>query len=138
MKDITYKTAVIPSREQIQNLYTDANWTSYTEDMDNLMKAINNSLEVITAWDGDNMVGLVRSVGDGQTILYIQDILVMKDYKRQGIGSKLLNKMLDSFPQVRQKVLLTDDVEETRSFYKANGFISCDDGRLVAFAKFSK
>jgi ribosomal protein S18 acetylase RimI-like enzyme len=74
-------------------------------------------------------------VGDGLTIIYIQDILVLKAYKRKGIGKKLMNRVLERFVSVRQKVLLTDDNEETRGFYESLGFESCDKGQLVSFVK---
>lgn len=123
--------------ENIKSLYDDAGWIAYTKDMENLMEAINNSLEVITAWEDDKLVGLIRAVGDGKTILYVQDILVLESYKRKSIGSKLLNLLLEKYSNVRQKVLLTDESIETRKFYEANGFTSCDKGDVVAFAKFN-
>ncbi|MGI6365304.1 MAG: GNAT family N-acetyltransferase [Bacillota bacterium] len=133
---IEYKeTAVLPE-PAVRELYADSNWSVYTRDMPRLMAAIGNSLKVISAWDGEILVGLVRAVGDGQTILYIQDILVLKAYRRRGIGTALLKGVLAACPDVRQKVLLTDDRPETREFYQANGFQACDKGETVAFARF--
>lgn len=128
-------TAELPVNA-VENLYTSNKWTVYTRDMPKLMEAIRNSLAVITAWEGEKLAGLIRAVGDGQTILYIQDILVLEEYRRQGIGTELLGKILEAYPNVRQKVLLTDDSPMTRGFYEANGFGSCDKGKLVAFARF--
>ncbi|WP_431768822.1 hypothetical protein [Senegalia massiliensis] len=53
------------------------------------------------------------------------------------MGTNLLNQILDKYKHVRQKVLLTNDSEETRGFYIANKFIACDKDDLVAFAKFN-
>lgn len=99
------------------------------------MNSIKNLLYVITAWDKNILVGLIRLIGDGFTILYIQDILVSNKYRRNGIGKNLLLKAMERFKNVRQKVLLTEDTEETRSFYESLGFESCDKGFLVAFTK---
>jgi ribosomal protein S18 acetylase RimI-like enzyme len=137
MKKITYSINKKISSEFIKKLYEDAGWYNYTKDISNLIKALNNSLILISAWDEENLVGLVRVVGDGYTIVYIQDILILKDYQRKGIGSELIKLVLSKFSNVRQKVLLTDDVEETRLFYEKLGFISCDKGEVVAFAKFN-
>jgi GNAT superfamily N-acetyltransferase len=136
MEKIIYKYDKIIDKEKILNLYNDAGWTNYTKDEERLIKAIENSLMVISAWEGDNLVGLIRIIGDGETIIYIQDILVLESYKRKGIGSNFLRNILDKYNHVRQKVLLTDDSDETRGFYEANGFFSCDKGELVAFVKF--
>ena len=108
---------------------------AYTNSPDLLQQAVSNSLYVLSVWENGQLVGLIRLVGDGLTIVYIQDILVMKSHKRRKIGSLLLQKVLEKFKNVRQKVLLTDDNEETRGFYEALGFSSCDKGNLVAFVK---
>ncbi len=123
------------NQADLLSLYNDANWLAYTNSPDLLQQAVSNSLYVLTAWENHKLVGLIRLVGDGLTIVYIQDILVMKSHKRRKIGSLLLQKALEKYKDVRQKVLLTDDNDETRGFYEARGFSSCDKGDLVAFVK---
>lgn len=123
------------NQADLLSLYNDANWLAYTNSPDLLQQAVSNSLYVLTVWENHKLVGLIRLVGDGLTIVYIQDILVLKSYKRRKIGSLLLQKALEKYKNVRQKVLLTDDNEETRGFYEALGFSSCDKGDLVAFVK---
>lgn len=135
---INYKENIALDKQAVINLYNDANWTAYTKDVDNLMKAINNSLYVLTAWDNNQLVGLIRLIGDGLTIIYIQDILVLKTHKKKKIGTALVSKALHKYSNVRQTVLLTDDSIESRSFYESLNFESCDKGKLVAFAKFRK
>lgn len=119
-------------------LYNDAGWAVYTRDPERLATAVAQSHRVLTAWDGETLVGLIRSISDGQTILYIQDILVRKAYKRRGIGKALFQQLLSHYEGVRQKVLLTDDSPETRGFYEAMGFRSMDQGETVAFMRVDK
>ena len=122
--------------DKLMNLYQNVGWSAYTEDLDLLKEAIQKSLDVVTAWKNGELVGLIRTIGDGLTILYIQDILVLKDYQNRGIGSRLLQEILEQYASVRQKVLLTEEAEDVRAFYEKNGFSSCDKGTLVAFSKF--
>ena len=89
--------------------------------------------QVITAWHEERLVGLVRGITDQQTILYIQDLLVLQEFQRQGIGQTLVNKLVADYPTIRQKVLLTDDTEKTRAFYEACGFQSVEKMQAVAF-----
>lgn len=131
---ITFNTD-IPDIKQLINLYNSVGWTAYTNDPATLQQAMAGSLYVATAWYGDKAVGIVRAVGDGQTIVYIQDILVNENYHRKGIATKLMEMLMVKYSNVRQKVLLTDDTPCTRGFYKALGFASADDGKLVAFTK---
>src|SRR5690625_2265736 len=123
------------NKEQLERLYNDVEWYAYTEDLEVLEQAINQSLDVISAWNQDELIGLIRIVGDGLTIIYIQDILVLNAYQNQGIATKLVQKTLKQYKNVRQKVLLTEEATDVRHFYEKNGFQSCDKGHLVAFAK---
>ncbi|GGG41156.1 Acetyltransferase (GNAT) domain-containing protein [Lactobacillus apis] len=119
--------------KQLINLYQSVGWTSYTEKPELLQQAVHNSLYVLGAFDHDQLIGLIRVVGDGLTIIYIQDLLVLPAYQNKGIGSTLINKVRKEFRHVRQQVLLTMEEPETRAFYEKNGFSSCDQGELVAF-----
>lgn len=108
--------------DEILCLYTDAGWKAYTEDPDNLRKGYENSLLVLAAYEGDALQGIIRVVGDGQTIVFIQDILVYKKYQRQGIGTALLQAVLNRYSNVRQIELVTDNTEKTVAFYRSAGF----------------
>ncbi|WP_339148830.1 MULTISPECIES: GNAT family N-acetyltransferase [unclassified Sutcliffiella] len=123
--------------EQLEKLYNDLEWYAYTKDLHVLHQAIYQSLDVISAWNDDELVGLIRIVGDGLTIIYIQDILVLNAYQNQGIATQLIQQILEKYVHVRQTVLLTEEAPDVRHFYEKNGFESCDKGLLVAFAKFN-
>lgn len=135
---ITYHEEKEIAQKDLLELYTNAKWSLYTSDPDLLSKAIQNSQFVLTAKHKNKLVGLIRTIGDGATIVYFQDILVHGDYKRMNIGTTLMSKTLERFQTIRQKVLLTDDNPETRGFYESLGFKSCDQGELVSFIKIKK
>ncbi|MEB3363479.1 GNAT family N-acetyltransferase [Lactobacillus sp. R2/2] len=97
-----------------------------------------NSLFAIGAYDQNQLVGLIRVVGDGLTIIYIQDLLVNPAYQRRGIGTKLINNVLKKYKSVRQKVLLTENTVKTRMFYESCDFNPCDKYDLIAFTKIFK
>lgn len=137
MDKIIIKEDLIPEIEDIMTLYEDVKWYAYTKDRARLKNAIDNSLKVITAWDGDKLVGLIRLVGDDYTIIYIQDILVLEDYQGQGIGSNLLKLVLDKYKSIRQIVLMTDNTEETVNFYRKNGMVETADYNGLAFVKYN-
>lgn len=137
MNMIKIKEDIIPEIEEIMNLYEDAEWYAYTKDRIRLKNAIDNSLKVLTAWNNHKLVGLIRVVGDNHTIIYIQDILVLKEYQGQGIGSKLLNLILEKYKSIRQIVLMTDNTKETIGFYKKNGMVDTAEYNGVAFVKYN-
>jgi len=133
---ISYKETKELSNNDLKKLYLSVQWFAYTDDMGTLKQAISNSLAVVSAWDNDKLVGLTRVVGDGSTIIYVQDLLVHPEYQNKRIGTIMLSMILDKYKQVRQKVLLTDDEPIVRNFYENNGFMSADQGNTVAFYKF--
>lgn len=110
------------NENEIRSLYDSVGWTAYTRDMPALEKGYRNSLLILAAYEGDQLAGIARAVGDGATIVFIQDILVAPDKQRQGIGTALLKAMLDRYANVRQIELTTDSRPETIAFYKSLGF----------------
>ncbi|WP_283577427.1 GNAT family N-acetyltransferase [Ligilactobacillus aviarius] len=121
-----FKFGEFNDKEQILFLYRSVGWTEYTKDSARLFRALKNSLDILTIWNNNELIGLIRAVGDGETILYIQDLLIRPDYQNQGLGSILLQKMGDRYQNVRQKVLITDNTNKTNSFYEKNGFVKSD------------
>lgn len=132
---IIFKEQKTIDEESLYHLYSDVGWSAYTKEIAQLRKALIHSLYVVTAWENDQLIGLVRVIGDGLTIIYIQDILVLKEKQKKGIATMLMQQVLQTFKNVRQKVLLTEESKGVRHFYEKNGFQSCDKGNLVAFAR---
>jgi ribosomal protein S18 acetylase RimI-like enzyme len=121
--NIVYKDFNILAEDQVKQLYEDVGWTSYTKDIKSLLFGIQNSSFVLSAWDGHQLVGLIRVVSDDYTICYIQDLLVMQSHRRQGIGKCLMEKVLKKYGHVRQMILTTDSTsKEAKVFYKKLGF----------------
>lgn len=135
---IEYQRDAIPSKRELVELYDSVGWTSYTRDPALLAGAIQVSLTVVTARAEGELIGLARAVGDGLTIVYLQDILVSPSYHRHGIGRELFERVFAPYGSVRQKVLLTDDEPAQHLFYRAMGFTETWDmsPAVHAFAKF--
>ena len=108
--------------DEIRRLYTEVGWNAYTDNMTALELGYKNSLLVLAAYEGDELLGIIRVIGDGYTIVFIQDILVFPSKQRQGIGTALLKAVLEKYSDVRQIQLTTDNTDKTVSFYKSLGF----------------
>ncbi|MCL2372698.1 MAG: GNAT family N-acetyltransferase [Defluviitaleaceae bacterium] len=65
--------------------------SQYTKET--LAKTINT-----TAWDGDKLVGCVRVLTDGYFFGTITEILVLPEYRRQGVGEKLMALAFETSP----------------------------------------
>ncbi|WP_029186171.1 GNAT family N-acetyltransferase [Streptococcus suis] len=135
---ITYKQHPQLDFQAVLDLYASVGWSNYTDRPAMLQKALEHSLFVLAAYDGDRLVGLLRAVGDGHSIVFIQDILVLPTYQRQGIGRQLLEHAITHFPGIYQLHLLTDNTEKTRSFYEAIGFTAVDSLDCIAYTYLKK
>lgn len=107
---------------EILRLYRSVGWTAYTDHLEVLQKGFEKSMLTLAAYEGDQLLGIIRAVGDGHTIVFVQDILVFPEYQRKGIGTALLQAMLDRYSYVRQIELATDNTPKTIAFYKSMGF----------------
>ena len=107
---------------EILPLYESVGWNAYTDQPEMLQKGFENSMLTLAAYEGNQLLGIIRAVGDGYTIVFVQDILVFPEYQRKGIGSALLQAILDRYSHVRQIELATDNTPKTIAFYKSMGF----------------
>ncbi len=123
------------NEQKILNLYSSVGWTAYTDDPESLKAGFENSLLTLAAYEGDMLLGVIRTVGDGQTIVYIQDILVLPEYQRRGIGTALVRAVLECFREVRQIVLATDNTPKTIAFYEFLGFVQLTKMGCYEFMK---
>ena len=111
---------------EIARLYGAVGWTAYTSDLPALREGFANSLLTLAAYDGDRLLGVLRAVGDGKTIVYIQDLLVYPSEQRRGVGTALLREALRRYSSVRQIALTTDRTPQTLAFYRSLGFADYD------------
>lgn len=121
--------------EEVLPLYELNGWSAYLKDLTTLKSGFEHSDIKIAIYQNKQCVGLLRAISDFSTILYIQDLLVHPNYQGKALGSQLLQKIVDLYPHVRQKVLICDSTPELQKFYKKNGFIQGDQYHLSCFLR---
>ena len=128
-----------PPPDRVLALYDAVGWTAYTRDPDKLARSLAGSHLVLTAWDDDGgLVGLARTVSDGESVCYIQDILVHPAFQRRGVACALMEEIQGRYRHCMFLALSTDaggtaDAARSHPFYRALGFQPHDDLRLAAF-----
>ena len=108
--------------EDVLHLYQAVGWTNYTNQPQMLEQALSHSLVIYVALDGDAVVGLIRLVGDGFSSVFVQDLIVLPSYQRQGIGSSLMKEALEDYKDAYQVQLVTEQTEKNVVFYRSMGF----------------
>lgn len=120
MIKITKETSI--SIDDVLHLYQAVGWTNYTHQPEMLEQSLAYSLAIYLANDGEKIVGLVRLVGDGFSSVFVQDLIVLPSYQRQGIGSNLMKEALADYKDAYQIQLATEQTEKTLGFYRSLGF----------------
>ena len=110
------------SINDVLHLYQAVGWTNYTNQPQMLEKALSHSLATYLARDDEEIVGLVRLVGDGFSSIFVQDLIVFPSYQRQGIGNNLMKEALADYKDAYQIQLATEQTEKNLDFYRSLGF----------------
>jgi ribosomal protein S18 acetylase RimI-like enzyme len=90
--------------DQLRQLFYSVGWMeSLSKDepeerLRGFMQPWLNSTLVVSAWDGDRLVGAVRVLSDTIFRSVIYDLLVDPDYQRQGIGRELVKVCKNKYP----------------------------------------
>lgn len=121
--------------DEVVNLYARVGWANYVNRAEILQQAYENSLYILGAYDHGRLIGIIRAVGDGLTVVFIQDIIVLPEYQRRGIGTKLLQAVLEKYKDAYQVELLTDNTDTTKAFYRSAGLVPSDELDCLAFVR---
>jgi len=60
-----------------------------------IKEAFLNSYKVVTAWDGDKIVGAARMISDGVCYGWIHDVAVLPDLQKQGVGKNIMQELMN-------------------------------------------
>lgn len=117
---ITYTDKKEFSPSDLQQLFQSVNWLSanYPE---RLKKALDNCETVFTAWDNEQLVGLVNAIDDGELTAYVHYLCVNPDYQGQGIGKTLLDKIKEKYKDYLYIIVIAEN-EGLIKYYSKNGF----------------
>jgi len=116
---IEYRDTHDFSPEQLQRLFRSVGWSS-GEFPDKLVIAMRNYETVLSAWDGDVLVGIVCAMDDGIMTAYVHYVLVDPDHQGMGIGGHLMAMLKERHSEYLRIVLIAYDAE--LGFYEHMGF----------------
>lgn len=118
--NIEYSFDKKPTAEQIIELYNNAGLPRPTNDKERIQKMYDHSNLIVTAWENDLLVGVSRSITDWVWSCYLADLAVRKEYKKEGIGRKLINLTREKVGE--QSMVLLLSVPTAMEYYPKVGF----------------
>lgn len=97
-------------------------------------QAVNNSLFTVCAYLNGKPVGMGRVIGDGAVISYIQDLVVIPEAQKKGVGRQILlrlKKFVEEITELGSRMMLCLMCAKGREkFYIDNGFTARPTDKL--------
>lgn len=90
------------------------------EDHECMEGMINNSNLFISAWDGEKLIGIARSMTDFHYACYLSDLAVDKKYQNSGTGKRLQDITQEQLGQKCKLILIASPA--ANSYYEHIGF----------------
>ncbi|WP_270504730.1 GNAT family N-acetyltransferase [Paraclostridium sordellii] len=133
---INYKEFDSSMIEEIKDIYKKESWNAYLKDDEKLIRAFDNSLYIMGAFDNCKLVGFIRCVGDGEHVLVVQDLIVEPKYQQCGIGTYLFKTIMQKYSNVRMFMVVTDleDIVDNK-FYKSFNLKKLEDMNMVGYIR---
>ncbi len=127
--ELTYRLDIIPTPKQVIELYENSGLPRPTTDHDRIKKMFDNSNLVVTCWDNKLLVGISRSLTDFSWCCYLADLAVREDYKKKGIGKKMISITKDKVGEESMVLLLS--VQSAMEYYPAAGLVKVENGFIL-------
>jgi len=119
---IQYQHQATISTEQAIDLYTRSTLGERRpiHSIETFEAMLKNANLTITAWDGEKLVGISRSLTDFAYVAYLADLAVDQEYQRSGIGKQLIEETKVRLGPECMIVLLA--APKANDYYKHIGF----------------
>ena len=117
--EIKYKETHSFNKDELERLFLSVDWSS-GHFPDKLVTAMINFHTVISAWDGNKLVGMICVMDDGIMNAYVHYLLVDPEYQDKAIGRTLVEIVKDKYKDYLRIAVIAYDNEA--HFYEACGF----------------
>jgi predicted N-acetyltransferase YhbS len=118
---IAYRSDLRPALEQARELYRASTLGERRpiDDDARFAAMLANANLVVTAWDGELLVGIARAFSDFSYTTYLSDLAVRASHQRRGIGRELIRRTRAAAPQASLILLAAPAAER---YYPHIGF----------------
>ena len=104
--------------DKLKQLYDSEPW--WPERSEPELRAMLDRYPAAGAWDDDKLIGFARSVTDKRFRAYIEDVLVLKGYRKRGIGTQIMDLLMASLEGIDSVTLFCQ--RKLVRYYESLGF----------------
>ena len=129
MSTIAYRHNLPLDPSEVARVFDASGITRPTADLPRIARMFAAPCLVISAWHGDRLVGLSRSLTDHAYCCYLSDLAVDKAYQKQGIGQALIARTQAVIGDEVSLILLA--APGAMSYYPVVGFEQADNAFVI-------
>ncbi|QSF46748.1 GNAT family N-acetyltransferase [Paenibacillus tianjinensis] len=118
---ISYTINAPLEASQAAELFISAGLRRPVDDLRRIGRMLEHADILITAWDGDRLVGVARAITDFSLCCYLSDLAVRKEYQHQGIGKELIHVLRGQLGE--EVMLLLLSAPTAMDYYPKIGFV---------------
>lgn len=127
--EITYRTDAIVTAAAVADVFRSSGIRRPIDDLQRIQRMIDNADVMLTAWDGDRLVGVARTLTDWTYCAYLSDLAVRAEYQRRGIGKELMARLRAALgPEV---MLLLLSAPNAMSYYPHTGYTLAENAWMI-------
>lgn len=113
----------------VADLFRDSGIRRPVDDITRIEKMLENANLIITAWDGEKLIGICRCLTDFVYCCYLSDLAVAANYQRRGIGKELIARTREYLGD--QVMILLLAAPAAKDYYGPVGFDKVDNGWII-------
>jgi predicted GNAT family N-acyltransferase len=102
----------------VKELYNNVGW--WQERLEQDIEEMLKKEQSVGAWKDNTLIGFARAVTDGKFRAYIEDVVIQDSFQKEGIGTKLVEKVLEDLTHIDVISLFCE--EHLIPFYQKNYF----------------
>jgi ribosomal protein S18 acetylase RimI-like enzyme len=126
---ITYSEDKNQQAKDVAQVFKSSGLRRPSDDLERVQRMIDHADILITAWDGDTMIGVARAITDFSYCCYLSDLCVDASYQHQGIGTELIRRVQARIGDECSLLLLS--APEAVEYYPRIGFETTDKAFLI-------
>ena len=126
---IHYRTGFLPPVADIIRVLQDSGIVRPTHDVARIEKMFAHANLVVTAWEGETLVGVCRALTDFSYCCYLSDLAVNRSHQGQGIGQQLIEQVKHKIGDQVALILLS--ASSAMSYYPSIGFENIENGFII-------
>lgn len=120
MNEISYRSDASITPEQLAEVFRSSGLRRPVDDLERIATMLKHANLLVTAWDGERLVGVARALTDFSFCCYLSDLAVVHEYQSRGIGRTLIQRVREAISP--RSMLLLRAAPTAMAYYPKIGF----------------